>query len=301
MPVRFGVAGTAYWAQEIHVGGLKSQPRVELVGLWGRDGEAARRIADAAGVRVFATFDEMLSAVDAVSIAVAPEAQPALARAAALAGKHLLLEKPLALSVAAAAPVADAIAGARVAAIVFFMRRFVPLIEDAIQAARLRAWKTASVQVHSAALSSSTPFSDSRWRQQPGAELWDIGPHALSILCPILGRVLQVRAEQHPDGITRFWTVHEGGATADVSLTLRARPSETGIVYRFDGDSGTLTLPEPTIARAEALSEAASDLVRMIAGRDTSHRCDAAFGLEIVRVLEAAQLSVVRRLPVGVA
>jgi predicted dehydrogenase len=298
MSVRFGVAGTAYWAREVHVRGLMARPDVELVGIWGRDVEATRDMASATGVRSFATFDEMLAAVDVVSIAVAPEAQPALACAAARTGKHLLLEKPLALSVETAASTADAIAKARVASVVFFMRRFVPIIERSIHEASHRRWKTASVRVHSAVLSSSTPFTSSRWRQQVGAELWDIGPHVLSILLPVLGPVLRIMAEQEPDGISRFQTVHEGGATADVSLTLRAPPSDAGIVYRFDGDAGTLTLPEPTIARPEALSEAAGDLVRMIAGRETAHRCDAAFGLEVVRVLEAAQLSSERRQPV---
>jgi predicted dehydrogenase len=300
MPIRFGVVGTAYWAREVHLRGLMARPDVEVVGIWGRDGEVARDIADTVGIRSFAKFDEMLSAVDAVSIAVAPEAQPALAFAAADAGKHLLLEKPLALSVAAATPIADAIARTQVAAIVFFMRRFVPIIEHAIQVASHRRWETASVQVHSTALSSPSPFTNSRWRQRLGAELWDIGPHALSILRPILGRVLQITAQQTPDGITRFRTTHEGGATADVSLTLRAPPSGAGIAYRFDGAAGTLTLPEPTIARPEALSEAAGDLARMIAGRETVHRCDAVFGLEVVRILEAAQLSIERMQPVDV-
>jgi len=292
--VRFGVVGTAYWAREVHVRGLQARTDVELVGIWGRDGEATRAAASAAGIRSFAAFDEMLSAVDAVSIAVAPEAQPLLACAAARAGKHLLLEKPLALSVAAAAPIVDAIAQSRVASVVFFMRRFVPVIERAIQAASGRRWNTASVQVHSAVLTSPTPFTDSRWRQQAGAELWDIGPHALSILRPILGPVLRIRAEQTQGGITRFQTTHEDGATADVSLTLSAPPSDAGVAYRFDGDSGTLALPEPAIPRVEALTEAAGDLVRLVAEGRTAHRCDAAFGLEVVRILEAAERSIVQ-------
>lgn len=298
MTVRFGVAGAAYWAREVHIRGLQARPDVELVGIWGRDGEAARTAAGAAGIRSFAAFDEMLSAVDAVSIAVAPEAQPALACAAARAGKHLLLEKPLALSVAAAAPIVDAISEAQLASVVFFMRRFVPIIEQVIQAARHRRWRTASVRVHSAVLTSPTPFTDSRWRKQAGAELWDIGPHALSILCPILGPVLRIRAEQAQGGITRFQTTHEDGATADVSLTLSAPPSDVGVAYRFAGDSGTLTLPEPTIPRVEALAEAAGDLVRLIADGRTAHRCDAAFGLQVVRILQAADRSIVQGHPV---
>ena len=94
MSLRFGVAGTGFWAREVHVRGLKARSDVELVGIWGRDGEAARKVAQTSGIRPFATFDEMLSAVDAVSIAVAPEAQPELACAAAAYPAPELL-KPL--------------------------------------------------------------------------------------------------------------------------------------------------------------------------------------------------------------
>ena len=101
MSVRFGVAGTAYWAREVHVRGLKARSDVELVGIWGRNGEATRTLQTRRNP-MLRHVREMLAAVDAVSIPVAPEAQPALAGTAAEAGKHLLLEKPLGLSVALA-------------------------------------------------------------------------------------------------------------------------------------------------------------------------------------------------------
>ena len=262
--IRFGVAGTAYWAREVHIPGLIGRPDIHFVGVWGRDREARRSIAEATRTTAFDSFDEMLASVDAVSFAVAPEAQPALAIAAAEAGKHLLLEKPLALSSVAGMQLTEAISRNGVASIVFFTRRFVPIIESAVELAATQRWHTASVRVHSAALSSPTPFAKSPWRQDHGAELWDIGPHALSILYPILGPVIRVEARRQPGELTTFASTHTSGATADVSLTLRANPADALIEYRFDHDGRSLTLPEPAIVRTDALSQAAGDLVRNI-------------------------------------
>ena len=299
-PIRFGVVGTAYWAREVHIPGLSARPEIDVAGVWGRSVEATRSIAQATGVHAFRTFEEMLEHVDAVSFAVAPQAQPALATAAARAGKHLLLEKPIAVSSVAATPLIEAISRNGVATIVFFMRRFVPLIETAIERAATEHWASASVRVHSAALSSPTPFAKSVWRQEAGAELWDIGPHALSILHPILGPVTRIDARRQPDARTTFTTTHVGGATADVSLTLRADPGSARVEYRFDRDGSSLTLPEPAIARPEALSGAAGELVRNVAEQKTAHPLDARFGLEVVRILEAAERSIEQCRPMHV-
>src|SRR5208282_2104827 len=75
-------------------------------------------------------LDELLGSVDAVSIALPPDIQAGLAVRAASAGRHLLMDKPLALDVGSAQAVVDAVDQAGVAAIVFFTHRFRPDIED---------------------------------------------------------------------------------------------------------------------------------------------------------------------------
>ena len=64
--------------------------------------------------------------MDAVTIALPPDVQAPLAERAAAAGKHLLLEKPIALDVAGADRVVDAVRDAGVASVVFFTFRFQP-------------------------------------------------------------------------------------------------------------------------------------------------------------------------------
>src|SRR3954465_488269 len=100
--MRFGLVGTGFWAREAPGAGLKAAAAAELAGVWGRDRGRAEQAGASLDVRSYDDFDAMLVDVDAVSFAVPPDVQAELAVRAAAAGKHLLLEKPLATSVGAA-------------------------------------------------------------------------------------------------------------------------------------------------------------------------------------------------------
>src|SRR5215218_10405920 len=126
MVLRFGVLGTGYWAQEAHAAALAAHPDTELVGVWGRDPAKTEAFAARFGIRGHTDLDRLLAEVGAVAVAVPPDVQAELAVRAAAAGRHLLLDKPLALSVDAADRVAAAVAASGVASLVFFTLRFLP-------------------------------------------------------------------------------------------------------------------------------------------------------------------------------
>ena len=100
-PLRFGLVGTGYWARVAHARALAGTPGIEFTSVWGRNPAAARALASEFGVTAHADFDEFLAGVDGVEFAVPPDVQAELAVRAARAGRHLLLEKPLALTEAA--------------------------------------------------------------------------------------------------------------------------------------------------------------------------------------------------------
>jgi predicted dehydrogenase len=241
-------------------------------------------------VTAFETFEQMLEEVDVVSIAVSPQAQASLAIKAAAAGKSLLLEKPLAPDVTGSQAVVEAIGNAGVSSIVFFMRRFVQDIEDVISAAASSKWTNARVEIHSNAMSSESPYASSVWRQQPHSELWDVGPHVFSILLPVLGPVSSISAE-FDDRYSLLTTTHVSGATAHISLTLRATPGEIAREYRFSGADGELVLPEPSFSPQDAFGRAALELIEMRSTGTIAHHCDAAFGLAVSRLLTGAERS----------
>jgi len=236
----------------------------------------------------------MLDAVDALSIAVHPQAQPDIAVAAAQAGRHVILEKPLAKDTLAARAVMAAIEKADVANIVFFIRRFVPEIAAAIAAERDHAWDHADVRVHSAVMVTDSPYRNSEWRQEPAGTLWDIGPHVLSVLTPMLSPVVTIEAEATHDHRTIIRTRHKHGRTADISLTLHAAPDDVANDYRFIPPTRDLLLPNPELARVHAFGHAAARLITNIVSGQRDDECGVRLGADIVDLLAQAEQSINR-------
>ena len=292
MTLRFGVAGTGHWANIVHIPGLKAQTDVELVGVWGRSPAPLAEVSGRHGIKAFARFEDMLKEVDAVSVSMPPEVQAELACIAADAGKHLLLEKPIAQTVESAEKIAAAAARNRISTVVFFTRRFVPDFEQALQAASQRSWTGARVTQHTDALLPGSPYERSVWRQEDNGALWDLAPHVLAALLAILGPVERIAAEHRPGRITVFTATHRNGAVSEVSLALHVEPAKTVSEYRLLAKDESYALPLPTFERPRALAIAAGELAANIRKGERRHRCDVDFGLEVVRVLAAADRSI---------
>lgn len=282
--MRFGVLGTGHWARAVHATALAAHPTAELVGIWGRDVAKAKALGAEFDVPGFADVDELLGQVDAVAIALPPDVQAPLAERAAAAGKHLLLEKPIALTTAAADRVVAAVQASGVASVVFFTFRF--------QAAT-STWLTQAARTHLAGGAGSwlsslagTPFAASPWRQEHGA-LWDIGPHALSLLVPALGPVVAVQAGAGLRDTVHLVLTHESGVASTVTLSHTVAPMSTGIEFFVHGDAGRLVLLPDTETAVQAFSVAVDELGQAAVAGGV-HPCDVGFGRDVVQVLETA-------------
>ena len=95
-PFRAGVIGVGHLGQH-HARLYASLPGAQLVGVLDQSVERAQVVADRHGARVFRTVDELLSQVDVVSVAVPTSGHYAIAKSCLQAGKHLLVEKPIAV------------------------------------------------------------------------------------------------------------------------------------------------------------------------------------------------------------
>jgi predicted dehydrogenase len=285
--MRFGVLGTGFWAKEVHAAALSAHPAAELVGVWGRDVAKAKALGAEFDVAGFADVDELLSQVDAVTIALPPDVQAPLAERAASAGRHLLMEKPIALDVAGADRVVDAVRDAGVASVVFFTFRFQAATSTWLtQAARTRLAGGAGSWLSSLA---GTPFAASPWRQERGA-LWDIGPHALSVLVPALGPVTAVLAGAGLRDTVHLVLTHESGAVSTVTLSHTVAPLSTGVEFFVHGDAGRLVLLPEEGPATGPFAVAVDELVDAATAHGT-HPCDAGFGRDVVAVLAAARRS----------
>ena len=110
--MRVGVVGAGYFGR-FHAQKLAASPRATLAGICDRD--AARAAAVARECRsVVLEWEPLLAASDAIVVAAPADAHFTLADTAMQAGKHVLVEKPIAATLAEADALAARAAEARV-------------------------------------------------------------------------------------------------------------------------------------------------------------------------------------------
>lgn len=289
--MRFGLLGTGYWAEQTQGAALAAHPDVEFVGVWGRDPGKATALAEKLGARGYGDADALIADVDAIAIALPPDVQAPLAAKAARAGRHLLLDKPLALTVADADLVVEAVEASRVASVVFFTSRFDPAMEQALtHAADTGGWTSARVAMFASIFGEGNPYAGSAWRRVHGG-LWDVGPHALSRLVPVLGEAVEVTALVGLHATSYALIKHETGAVSSMALTLDAPPAATLFESQLQGEAGLLNLPGDSIDAVTAFGNAIDALVAQVRSGKPGHPCDVRFAREVVAILAAAQRS----------
>jgi predicted dehydrogenase len=288
--MRFGLAGTGYWARIAHAAALASTPGVSLAAVWGRNLDAAGTLAAEHGAAAFSDVGAFLDAVDAVAFAVPPDVQAPLAVRAAEAGKHLLLEKPVALSVSDADKLVGAVDAAGVASVVFFTHQFNTEIRAWLADERARGadggWSGGVAVWLGAALQPDSPFN-TPWRRDKGG-LWDLGPHVVAMLWACLGPVTSVTAVAGGTDVTHLVLRHSGGASSAATVTLSAPPVAAGNNLFVWGEAGRSVMPAMPDDPVDALRVAALELVAS-AESGRPHPLDVRFGRDVVRVLADAQ------------
>jgi predicted dehydrogenase len=122
-----GVVGYG-WAATAHIAAVRGTTRGEVAAICSSRKLDAAEIAARCGreVRLYADYDELLRdpAIDAVSLCTLPSRHSDQAIRAAQAGKHLILEKPVALNIRDLRRVEAAVAKAKVRVCVCFECRY---------------------------------------------------------------------------------------------------------------------------------------------------------------------------------
>lgn len=100
-PLGVAIAGLGF-GESVHLPALRACPHTEPVALWHPRAERLEAACQSAGLPGTSDFQALLAdpRVEAVVIATPPAPRAELAEQALLAGKHLLLEKPVALQAA---------------------------------------------------------------------------------------------------------------------------------------------------------------------------------------------------------
>ena len=129
-PVRWGVLGCASIATRKVIPAMQRSARCDVVAIASRDAELATATAAELGIiRAYGSYDALLADddVEAVYIPLPNHLHAEWTLRAAAAGKHVLCEKPLAMSAAEAAEMVDGCAAAGVLLMEAFMYRLHPL------------------------------------------------------------------------------------------------------------------------------------------------------------------------------
>ena len=289
-PLAVGLAGAGPWAEKAYAPMLAAGTETRLVGVWARRPEAARALAQQHGCEAFDSFTALLERCDAVAFAVPPDVQAELGVIAAGAGKHLMLDKPLGLTLAQAEKLVEAIDRAGVVTQLMLTQRFragtAAFIE---QAHAFDAFGGRYAFLTGAFLDG--PYA-TPWRREQGA-LHDLGPHAFDLVEAALGPIVELTASGDPRRWVSLTCVHGQGAVSELSLSGSLRLPQTVCRLELYGDSGTLAFdvvansgetPWPRI-RAE-----------FAAAVHTGHSpaLDAHRGLELQRLIDRALRGVAR-------
>lgn len=215
-PVDVGLVGAGPWARAMHARMLAAGPETRLAAVWARRPEAAHELASLHATHAAASFDELLDRCEAVAFAVPPSVQAQLVPLAARRGKALLLEKPLGPDLASAQRVADAVQSVGVVSQLVLTKRYHPITDAFLEAARARDITGArSCYLHGAFLGGDFATG---WRLEHGA-LLDLGPHLLDLLDSAVGPITAIRST----GDSRRWIElsceHDNGAVSQASLS----------------------------------------------------------------------------------
>ncbi len=327
-PIRTAVVGYGYWGPNL-VRNVIERPELEMAAVCDLD-PAQRSACERRhpGIVTTGDFDAVLDdpTVEAVVIATAPRTHHQLARRALLAGKHVLVEKPLARSVLEAR---DLIAVAeRTDRLLMPGHTFV--YSPAVELIRRL--------IHDGVVGDVYFITSSRMnlgKYQPDGVVCDLVPHDLSILLRWLDQpTVDVSASGcsvYRTGVpeTAFMTLRfAGGVTANVQVSWLAprkmrqmmvvgskrmvvyddtaadepvriydrgmdfAPPATFGEYQLTYRSGEIVVPR--IEPAEPLGLELADFARAVS-TGAEPRSNAQLGLEIVEALEAAELSLARR------
>ncbi len=242
--LRWGILSPARIAVEKVIPGIRKADRCEVVALASRDPDRARTAADRLAIpSAHASYESLLSDgdVDAVYIPLPNHLHSEWTIAAARAGKHVLCEKPLALSAADAQQMADVCASEGVRLMEAFMYRLHPsweAVRELVDSGRIGELR--SVQSWFSYFNDD-PRNIRNIREYGGGALLDIGCYSVNLSRMLFrGEPIGVQAAvtrdptTDTDVLTTAILEFERGV-ATFTCSTRAEPDQRVHVYGTEG------------------------------------------------------------------
>ena len=202
MGVRWGIIGCGDVARKRVASAIQATDDGLLVAACRRNRDACHAFCDTFGVeRRYSSATELLAdtEIDAVYIATPVHLHLPQTLAAAAAGKHVLCEKPMAMSVAECEQMIAACHAADVRLGVAYYRRFYPAVDriaELMQSGELG--RILAIRAVTSTGCNFEPGEDGHWRVVAdvggGGALMDVGSHRLNLFLHLCGPVASVKA-----------------------------------------------------------------------------------------------------------
>jgi len=262
-PVRFGIIGCGIIA-DVHAKGIRDTEEAVLTAVYDHVGEAADRFAAQYSAAVCATLEELLARddVDVVCICTPSGLHAEQTVMAARAGKHIIVEKPMAICLEDIDRMLDACAASRVMLSTVFPRRMSPQAQYArklIKDGRLGRLSLCSAYVK---LYRDQAYYDSAgwrgtWAMDGGGAMMNQGIHTVDLLQWLAGPVESLHGRSK--AVLRSIEVEDtavsllqycSGAMGTLEITTTAYMGR-GQRLEIHGERGTLILEEDDIVFLE--------------------------------------------------
>lgn len=282
MKIGFGIIGCGMIAN-FHRKAIDDIRGAQLVACFDQYPLAAERLADASGCKAYADLNEMLThpGLDVVTICTPSGAHMEPAVAAAKAGKHVIVEKPLEINLKRCDKIIDACRKAGVTLATIFPSRFhksAQLMKAAVDKQRFGRLTLGDAYVkwfRTQAYYDSGAWRGT-WKLDGGGALMNQAVHSVDLLLWLMGPVVEVSAYTST-------LAHERIEVEDVATaTLRFASGALGVIeattasypgslkrIELHGSSGSAIMVEEDIVKWEFEKTTAQDraLLKRMAGQ----------------------------------
>ena len=249
--VRWGILSTASIAVEKVIPGMRSAANAEVLGIASRaPGRAAAVAAELEIPRSYGSYAELLADpdIDAVYIPLPNHLHARWTIEAARAGKHVLCEKPLAMTAADAETMIDASREAGVLLMEAFMYRLHPswvAVRELVAAGRIGRLRAVDSWF---SYYNDDPTNIRNIRETGGGALFDIGCYSVNLSRMLFGgepdRVKATVIRDPASGVDVLTSgiLAFGQGVATFTCSTRTEPDQRVDIY---GDSGRISIEIP--------------------------------------------------------
>jgi predicted dehydrogenase len=254
--IRAAIVGLGRWGRSLVTSVQGKSDDISFVAAHTRTRVTAEDFCRDKGVPLVDSYEQILAdpGIDAVVLATPHSQHEQQVLAAAAAGKHVHVEKPITLDRGSADAAVDAVIKAGVLLAVGYCRRFHPSvveIRNRLQDGRLGN-VIAIVAQHTTSTGQFIPADN--WRaapeEAPGGALTAVGVHSLDHMIEFAGRVRDVRcvtARHIPgpsDDTTSVFLGFESGATGLIFCSVA---TATNFCFTLYGSKGLAEISKPNL------------------------------------------------------